>query len=210
MDSGAAPGGASLASRSFGALIHVKPATGHPGRDCGIVTDLLRHALALAYLMAPAYLANMAPPFVRYWRGWNRPIHARLLGTHKTVVGAALGIAVALLATAVQAAVSGLPVCAGLARVDYRYWPLLGLGFGVGSMAGDSIKSLFKRRLKIAPGAPWVPFDQLDFALGSLLLVGPWAKLSVTDMGLILAVTFVGDLAVNRMAFRLGIKRSPW
>ncbi len=24
--------------------------------------------------MAPAYVANMAAPLTRYWRGWNRPI----------------------------------------------------------------------------------------------------------------------------------------
>jgi hypothetical protein len=44
--------------------------------------------LALVYLMPPAYFANMAPPFVKYWRGWNRPIHHAWLGDHKTVMGA--------------------------------------------------------------------------------------------------------------------------
>src|SRR2546430_2021293 len=29
---------------------------------------VLRRALQLAYFMAPAYVANMAPPFVRYWK----------------------------------------------------------------------------------------------------------------------------------------------
>jgi CDP-2,3-bis-(O-geranylgeranyl)-sn-glycerol synthase len=54
------------------------------------------HLLQLLYFMAPAYLANMAPPFVRYWKGWNRPIHARTLGDHKTVVGYALGVLTAV------------------------------------------------------------------------------------------------------------------
>lgn len=155
--------------------------------------------------MAPAYLANMAPPFARYWRGWNRPIHERLLGSHKTAVGAMLGVAVGVLAAAVQAAID-----APFGLVDYTYWPLLGLGFGIGTMAGDCLKSLFKRRLGIAPGASWIPFDQIDFPIGALLLTGCWAGLSWPDVLLILAVTFVGDLVVNRIAFRMGIKDSAW
>jgi CDP-2,3-bis-(O-geranylgeranyl)-sn-glycerol synthase len=159
----------------------------------------------LLYFMAPAYLANMAPPFARYWPGRNRPIHEGLLGSHKTVVGAALGVAAGVLATAAQAAID-----APFGRVDYRYWPLLGLGFGGGAMAGDCLKSLFKRRLRIAPGKPWLPFDQLDFAAGALLLVGPWATLSWLDVVQILAFTFVADLLVNRIAFRFGIKDNAW
>jgi hypothetical protein len=32
----------------------------------------------------------------------------------------------------------------------------------------DSVKSFVKRRVGIAPGAPWIPFDQLDFVIGAL------------------------------------------
>lgn len=155
--------------------------------------------------MTPAYLANMAPPFSRYWPGPNRAIHERLLGSHKTVVGVMMGVAAGVLATAAQAAID-----APFGLVDYAYWPLQGLGFGVGAMAGDCLKSLLKRRLGAAPGTSWVPFDQLDFPIGALLLTGFWARLSWLDVLLILAVTFVGDLVVNRIAFRMGIKDSAW
>lgn len=169
------------------------------------MTDSFAHLMQLLYLMAPAYLANMAPPFVRYWKGWNRPIHARALGTHKTIVGFSLGVVVALVATAIQAA-ADVPG----ALVDYGRWPWLGLAFGFGAMSGDCIKSYFKRRRGVAPGSPWVPFDQLDFVAGSLLFIGPAAALGMTDILLILALSFAGDIAVNRIAYRLGIKDSPW
>lgn len=42
-------------------------------------------ARLLQCLMVPAYVANMAPPFVRYWKGPS--MRARALGDHKTVVG---------------------------------------------------------------------------------------------------------------------------
>jgi CDP-2,3-bis-(O-geranylgeranyl)-sn-glycerol synthase len=101
-------------------------------------------------------------------------------------------------------------LAAPFSRVDYTHWPLLGLGFGVGAMLGDSLKSLLKRRLRIAPGAPWIPFDQVDFVLGALALVGPAAGLSWLEVIVILAVTFFGELAANRIAFRLGVKDTPW
>jgi len=169
------------------------------------MTELATRLLQLLYFMAPAYFANMAPPFVRYWRGWNRPIHARTLGNHKTVVGYALGVLAAVAITAVQAAID-----APLSLVNYAHWPWLGLAFGVGAMTGDSLKSYFKRRRGVPPGARWVPFDQLDFVLGALLLVGPFAGLDWLDVVAILLATLVGDIGVNRAAFRLGIKATPW
>jgi CDP-2,3-bis-(O-geranylgeranyl)-sn-glycerol synthase len=167
--------------------------------------DAALHLLQLLYFMLPAYAANMAPPFVRFWRGWNWPIHARLLGAHKTVVGFAVGVSAGVLVTAMQATVA-----TPLARVDYGHWPLLGLGLGGGAMLGDSIKSLFKRQLGIAPGSRWFPFDQLDFVLGALAFVGCWAGLSWSDVGVLLVVSLIGDVLVNRLAFALRIKDAPW
>ena len=129
--------------------------------------------LALVYLMAPAYLGNMAAPFVKYWKGWNRPISERWLGAHKTVAA-------------------------------------LGLALGIGALGGDALKSLVKRARGIAPGKSWVPFDQLDFAVGALALVWPWAMLGWGDALLILAFTFVADIVVNHAAYRLGIRDTRW
>lgn len=167
--------------------------------------DLPHYLLPLLYFMAPAYLANMAPPFLRYWKGWNRPIHARALGEHKTVLGYALGVLTAVMTTAVQARID-----VAFALVDYAHWPWLGFAFGVGAMTGDSLKSFFKRRRGVPPGGRWIPFDQLDFALGALLIVGPFSLLGWPDVLVILVATLLGDIAVNRVAYWLRIKTSPW
>lgn len=158
----------------------------------------------LLYLMAPAYLANMAAPFARHWRGWNRPICARWLGTHKTVVGFALGVAAALGMAFLQ---SRLAWSGSLA--DYAQWPALGLALGCGALGGDALKSLAKRSRGIAPGKPWVPADQLDFAIGALALAWPFAAIGWLDVLVILAFTFPADLAVNQLAFRLGVRDTP-
>lgn len=167
--------------------------------------DALLHLGQLLYFMLPAYCANMAPPFVRFWHGWNRPISRRWLGGHKTVVGFLAGVGAGVAAAALQS-VLDLPS----PFVDQRRWLPLGLLFGLGAMAGDALKSFAKRRFRIAPGAPWMPFDQIDFVIGALALVGPIARLRVTDVIVVLALSLLGDIAVNRLAFCCGIKDDPW
>lgn len=168
------------------------------------MTDIGRVA-ELLYLMSPAYLANMIAPFARFWKGWNRPISERWLGSHKTVVGAVAGISVALIATFVQSRIQWRG-----SLVGYDHWPLMGLLLGAGAIGGDTLKSFFKRRLKIAPGGRWIPADQLDFGIGALLLIAPMAGLSLSDAAIVLAITFVGDILVNQVAFRLRIRDTAW
>jgi len=158
----------------------------------------------LLYFMLPAYLANMAPPFVRFWRGWNHPINRRWLGDHKTVLGFGAGVVTALATTFIQSRVPGL----GLLW-PAEHWLTLGFGFGVGAMGGDCFKSFLKRRRGIAPGRAWIPMDQLDFVVGALILTLPWVHWRWSDVAVILIVSFLGDLVVNQLAFRLRIRSTP-
>ena len=168
-------------------------------------SERVDYALILAYFIAPAWAANMAAPLVVYWQGWNAPVSMRFFGDHKTVMGIVFALVAAVLATALQAFID-LPV--GL--VDYHHWALLGIGFGAGAMGGDLVKSFFKRRAGIRPGEPWIPFDQIDFVVGALLLIAPFSRVTVNDASIIVIMTFAGDLAVNRIAFRAGIKSTRW
>ena len=161
--------------------------------------------LQLLYFMAPAYVANMAPPFVRYWKGWNRPISRRWLGSHKTVVGFGAGVLGAVLVTWLQARLDW-----DRAIVDYDHWLDLGVRMGTGAMLGDSVKSLFKRRRRVAPGATWIPFDQLDFVLGALILVWPRAALTWTDVAVVIALSFAGHIVVNHIGYGLGVRDAKW
>ena len=163
------------------------------------------HVAQLVYLMAPAYAANMTPPFVRFWPGWNRPISRRWLGTHKTVLGAVAGVLTALVVAFVQARVDWTG-----SMLDYAHWSVVGLLLGVGAIGGDLVKSFLKRRRGIPAGARWIPADQLDFVVGALALIQPRAHLSWPDVASILAVTFVADIIVNQVSFRLGIRDSAW
>jgi CDP-2,3-bis-(O-geranylgeranyl)-sn-glycerol synthase len=77
-------------------------------------------------------------------------------------------------------------------------------------MAGDSVKSFVKRRIGIAPGKPWIPWDQLDFVLGALALVGGLVRLSRADLFVILLVSLAGHMAVTRVAYWIGFREAKW
>jgi len=161
--------------------------------------------LQLFYLMLPIYLANMAPPFVKFWHGWNRPISERHLGSHKTVLGFVSGTVMAMIAVYVQSRVrwSG-------SLISYDHWAVVGAIAGCGAMAGDSVKSYFKRRMNIAPGRSWIPWDQFDFILGGLLALLPWIRLNAVDLAWILGFSFFADIAVNHIAYYFGIRDTKW
>jgi CDP-2,3-bis-(O-geranylgeranyl)-sn-glycerol synthase len=157
------------------------------------------------YLMLPAYLANMAPPFVKYWRGWNPAIHRHWLGAHKTMLGFSLGVGAGITAAFLQSRI-------GLVGKLFpqKHWFWFGLTMGVAAMLGDAAKSFFKRRLGIAPGKRWVPADQLDFILAGLVVLLLWVPLPLNLALWIIVLSFIGDIAVNHISFYLGIRESKW
>lgn len=167
---------------------------------------MILRVLQLMYVTAPAYAANMAPPFLRYWKGWNRPISARWLGNHKTVLGFATGILAAVLVSYVQSRIGW-----EFGVVDHdEGWLLLGGRLGLGAMIGDSVKSFFKRRVGVPPGRSWIPFDQLDFVVGALLFSWGALRLAWSDVVLILLVSVVGHILVNHIGYWLGIRDAAW
>jgi CDP-2,3-bis-(O-geranylgeranyl)-sn-glycerol synthase len=163
----------------------------------------LARLVQLVYFMLPAYAANMTPPFIRYWKRWNPPIAPRQLGAHKTVLGFAFGVCTAIVVASFQSLIAWH---GSLVQDD----PWLGLRFGLGAMGGDSAKSFVKRRLGIPPGARWIPFDQLDFVIGALLLTWSRASLTWADVGAIAVLTVAGHILVDHLAYWLHIRDTKW
>lgn len=194
------------------------------------------------WLFLPAYVANMAPVFaMRLFPNWNRRLDGGrvwkdgrpLLGAGKTWRGLWAGC---LAATATAYAQSFIR----FSDVDFSDFghelaggaigPLaIGFALGFGAIIGDAVKSFFKRRTGRLGGAPWVPFDQLDFVVGGLLFAylgalilqllprGPpnwwasefggaqWPKLVV-----LLVLTPLLHLVVNVVGYKLRLKKVPW
>ncbi len=178
--------------------------------------------LQCLYFMLPAYLANMAPVFAhklgilkflarpvdgsRLWRG--KPI----LGAHKTWRGFAVGIIVAIVVVWLQYFLYSAPAFQKISLPDYSKLNLWLLGFllGFGALFGDAVKSFFKRRVNLKPGAPWIPFDQIDFVLGALIFAAPVYFPSWPAIIFILLVTPVLHILTNQIGFLLKVKDTKW
>ena len=161
----------------------------------------------LFYLMIPAYLANMAPPFTKKFP-WNAPMDfglsvggKRIFGSHKTWAGFFAGVIVAILAGFIMSNIYW-PF-----EFSVIYWSALA---GAGALLGDTIKSFFKRRVGIKPGKPWIPLDQIDFtvgglALGSFVFFPGWSNALI-----IVSISAIGHILVNHGAYHLGIRDVKW
>ncbi|MBI4362178.1 MAG: CDP-2,3-bis-(O-geranylgeranyl)-sn-glycerol synthase [Euryarchaeota archaeon] len=175
-----------------------------------MVLDLLLRSLWLAL---PAYLPNSAAVLVgggtpidfgRKWRDGKR-----ITGDGKTfrgffggaACGGALGLLLNLLAPR-----WGFPVFP---------WEAL-VALPLGAMAGDLVKSFFKRRVGVDRGGPLPLADQLDFLLGSWLfgaLLVPgwfWASFTPPVMAVLLVVTPGVHLGVNIIGYKMGKKDVWW
>jgi CDP-2,3-bis-(O-geranylgeranyl)-sn-glycerol synthase len=173
--------------------------------------------LQTLWFFVPAYAANMAPVLVqgafpalavpidggRTFRG------VRVLGDHKTWRGIIAGVLAGMLVFELQVALYQAGVLHRLALVDYgRLGVLPGFLLGLGTGLGDAAKSFVKRQLGIAPGASWLVFDQLDFMVGSYLLVGLVYVPPLVPTLLALPIVFVGSVATSATGWALGLKEA--
>lgn len=192
------------------------------------------------WLFLPAYMANMAPVFaMKLFPKWNARIDGgrnwkdgrALLGAGKTwrglaagcLAGAATATTQSLWPTDWDVSDFGATLAGGI------HGPLLlGFALGFGTIVGDAAKSFFKRRTGRAGGAPWVPFDQLDFVVGGLLFAylaslvlqlggGAnwwWLNFVAGDAWwrlLVLLVLTPGlHFIVNIIGYKLKMKKVPW
>lgn len=125
------------------------------------------------WYLLPAGIANMMPPLFKKW-GWfeslDTPIDEPLFGKNKTYRGILAAVLAGIIVFWIQKWLYEFSLFESISLFNYYDQTIL-LGFllGLGAILGDLIKSFFKRRVGIAPGKPFIPFDQLDFVIGALL-----------------------------------------
>jgi len=173
------------------------------------------------WYILPAYLANMAPLIIAMALGrrFAHPLDLALtlggepvLGAHKTFRGLLAGLVAAVTVACVQAWLYAWPSVRTLSLLPYdqvnpAWWGLL---MGVGALCGDALKSFIKRRRRIPPGRPWIPFGQIDFLIGALALTSivftpPWSVVAG-----ILIVMPVIKVLVGHVAYRVGLRPTAW
>ncbi len=182
------------------------------------------HDILLAlWLFLPAATANAAPVFgpkIPFVRQWNSPIDGgrtfreqRIFGNHKTWRGLLCGIVIATLTLWIQQLlfrhVEWAQYVSG--PVDYTSLPLFILGplFAIGALGGDAIESFFKRQRGIKSGKAWVPFDQIDYIIGAVIVTLPFFVLSLSQYLWILSIWFSMHLLVSYIGWAVGLKKDP-
>lgn len=176
---------------------------------------MLQLILQAMYIMLPAYVANTVPvlfrkvPVLNYPVDFNKTLGGKpVLGRNKTFRGFFFGTLFAVLTAYFQyLAQSSYLTPQGL---DYSLWPLIGFLLGFGALFGDAAKSFFKRRVGIAPGRPFIPFDQLDYSLGALLFVSLvyWPSWQLSLAAVI--SSFLLHILAVKFAFYSGIRKEKW
>ncbi len=184
----------------------------------------MSHDILLAiWFLLPAALANAVPVFAAVippFNRWQAPLDGgrifrgkELLGPHKTWRGLISGILVATITLWLQQlAVAHFSWAHQVSSgVDYASLPTLLMGplLGIGALGGDAVESFFKRQSGVHSGEPWIPFDQLDYIIGSVLVSLPFAILSLSVYIWITLIWFVTHLLVSYIGWLVGLKGHP-
>lgn len=178
--------------------------------------------LALWFLL-PAAAANSAPVFAAAAPGLkhlNAPIdggrtfrNKLLFGPHKTWRGIVVGILVATIVFWLEQLLfeQSTSVRSLTDTVPYSHLPTLLLGplFGLGALGGDAAKSFLKRQKGIASGDRWLPFDQLDYIIGAVIVSLPFVILTPLQYLLIFILWFGMHVLATSIGYLLGLKAKP-
>lgn len=179
--------------------------------------------MTIIWLYLPMAIANMGPVIannIPLLKKYDQPLDfhktfrgKRIFGDHKSIRGILAGTVVGLLVAIAQYII--IRETSWFDRftleVDYTssiVW-LMGACLGFGALAGDAVKSFFKRQIGIEPGNSWAPFDQLDFAVGGLLASLPFfiMPLRLYIIGVVLALVL--HPIINILGWLLRLQEKP-
>ncbi|MFQ6049533.1 MAG: CDP-archaeol synthase [Candidatus Paceibacterales bacterium] len=183
---------------------------------------MVQFILSCLYFFLPAYFTNMTPPLIKkagIFNFFDRPVDfdrkfrgQPILGVHKTWRGVILGIIVGILITLLQLWFYQFPFIRGISFFDYRKINIFLFGFLIssGAVFGDLLFAFIKRRLKIKPGARFLPFDQTNYVIGAFIFLTPFLKLNLIIWVTLFVLTFFLHIIFNRIGYLLGLHSSKW
>ena len=161
------------------------------------------HPLAIVQSLAVISAANGAPILGKRLLGPRlaRPIDGGLklwdgypfLGRSKTW----RGLFAAIVVSTCAAVLVGLPWQAGAIA-------------GAFAVAGDCLSSFVKRRLGVRPGDMYPGLDQIPESLLPAMACGLYLKLDALDVGAIVLLFCVSQVALSRLSFEIGLRDRPY
>lgn len=177
--------------------------------------------LSCIYFYLPVALANIGAvisKFIPLFKDIIVPIDfkksikgVRIIGDHKTIGGFIFGVLFGTLAGVIKYT---------LLDKYFHDYHLLNLTFventllyfilSFSALTGDVIKSIAKRFFNIAPHKAWIPFDEIDHSVLSMLVAVPFYGLSLGSAFTIIVVFFFLHFVSNIIGYLLNIKSVPY
>ena len=180
--------------------------------------NIFRDLLDLLVFFIPMYVANGTPVVIKnvpVFARWSTPIHERTLGKNKTWRGLISGVVCAIIASGFLhfAYAYGTIFFVDnpyLARFTFGETLIIGALLGFGALFGDAFKSYWKRRLGYPSGAPFIPWDGIDYILGALVFILPFFVPSPVQFILLLILSPLLSAISNVTSYMLGWKNVPY
>ena len=184
---------------------------------------MIQDILFALWFFLPAGLANASPVFANRVPGLSHlglPLDGglhfrgkRIFGDHKTLRGILVGVLTGIVTCLIQGYIYRHSTwIQSISLIDYSSYATcfaLGLALGFGALAGDAIKSFFKRQFAVPSGKPWFPFDQIDYIVGGLVLSSVVIDLPHSAYVWIGLVWFLIHPIATFLAWLVGLKDSP-
>lgn len=157
-------------------------------------------------MFLPGAMANMAPPlfkrinFLNYNLDFGKKINGkRIFGNNKTFRGLFFGIIFAVIISIV---------------IKYFFIKdfnlIMGALSGLFALLGDALESMFKRQLSIKPGLPFIPFDQIDWVIGSSFVLYLYNYLDLYEILIAIILFFFLHIIVKHIGYYLRIDNNRW
>ena len=184
--------------------------------------NILTYILSCLYFFLPAYFTNMTPPLARKANLFNfldkeidlgkKFLGQPILGSHKSWRGVILGIVVGFLTVLAQSFLYRFPVIQRISFLDYGQINIFLFGFLIssGAVFGDLLFAFIKRRLKMRPGARFIPFDQTNYVIGSAIFLTAILKIEIMVWITLFVLTFLLHIIANRIGYHLKLNRAKW
>jgi len=173
--------------------------------------------ISLLYLLIPAGFANMFAslsakifPNSNYPMDFNIKIfNQRLFGSHKTIRGLIFGVIGGIIGSLIQYQLINFHYFKNITLIDYSIhgWILIGFLFGIGTILGDAIESSIKRQIGIEPGKSFIPFDQIDWIIGTAIFILPIYKLKIIDLMALIVTYFFIHIIIRYLGYKLKLNK---
>jgi CDP-2,3-bis-(O-geranylgeranyl)-sn-glycerol synthase len=135
-----------------------------------------------------------------------------IFGSHKTWRGAIGGILVGFSVALIQGYLYRFPVVQKISLLDYGKINIFFFGFliSAGAIFGDLLFAFIKRRLKMEPGARFIPFDQTNYVIGASIFLTPFFNIDILVWITLFILTFLLHIIVTRLGYYLKLHCVKW